>query len=140
MHPNAYQQYEQSYVLDADPVELISLLYRAAADAVAKAREHLMAGDIFARGRQISRAQQILAELSQALKMEHGDVAVNLARLYDYMQHRLHEAHAGPSVDAMDEVENLLRRLHEAWSQIVPDRAPSAPPTGAGSQRVSLAC
>jgi flagellar protein FliS len=139
LQPNAYQQYQQSYVLDADPVELISMLYRAAADAVAKAREHLMAGDIFARGRQISRAQEIISELSQALKMEHGEVAANLARLYDYMQHRLHEAHAGPSVDAMDEVERLLVRLHDAWSQIVPHQGQAAAPADRET-RVSLAC
>lgn len=139
MGPDVYQQYQYSRVLDADPVELIGMLYRGAREAVGKARQHLRDGDVFARGRQISRAQEIVAELGGALQLEQGELASNLARLYDYMHRRLQEAHATSSSEALAEVEILIETLIDAWDQVQMAAQTGGPRNEEAAEHFSLA-
>jgi flagellar protein FliS len=121
----------------------MQLLYQAGLDAVAKARGHLRAGEIRERSRQLSRAMEVLAELSGALDREKGgELALNLALLYDYMSRRLQEANAMQVEPPMIEVERLLNTMLEAWKQCpsaereVEDRHPVAQAASAGAWAV----
>src|SRR5438876_7452209 len=90
-----FDNYLESQVLSADPLRLVCLLYRGAIDSVEEARLHLASGDVFARGRAVAKASEILAELQTSLDHEKGgDLARNLDQLYDYVQRRLIQAHA----------------------------------------------
>lgn len=121
MRLNAHQRYIEDEVLTADPLRLVRLLYRAAVEAVAGARRHLHNGEIRPRSRAITKAVEILAELSSSLDHENaGDLSFQLARLYDYMQRRLIEANASQSDAPLAEVEYLLSSLEDAWRQCSP--------------------
>ena len=123
--------YLESQVLSADAVELVRLLYRAAADAVRSAGAHLAAGRIADRSRQISKAHAILSQLSASLDpVRGGALSRSLAELYDYMQRRLLEANMRQQAAPLKEVESLLATLLEGWDQVR-----SAPEHGVDSPR-----
>jgi len=116
---NPYETSLETQILSATPVELTAMLYDGALTAVREARRHLAEGRIPERGRQISKAVEILAELSRSLDLKQGgDLTVRLASLYDYMQRTLLDANFRQADDGMATTENLLKTLSEAWSQV----------------------
>jgi flagellar secretion chaperone FliS len=109
--------YEVNRILSASPVELVRILYTAAIQSVAAARDHLRGGDIARRSREITRAQMILAELGGSIdRAGGGDIGVRLLALYDYMLMRLAEANAQQIDPPLAEVERLLGALNEGWA------------------------
>lgn len=122
-HPH-HRRYLEAEVLNAEPLKLVLMLYRAALDAVAAARLHVQRGDIRERSRTITRAMEIVNEL--ALSLNHaagGDISRNLAELYAYIQTRLIEANTQQTEPPLAEVETLLSTLLAAWGS-VPNTAP----------------
>jgi flagellar secretion chaperone FliS len=119
MQTTTYTQYLEAEVMGADPVKLVYLLYRGAIDAVGAARRHLATGDIGQRSRQIQKAWDILQELLQALDRERGgELGVQLAVMYIYMQNRLIRANSQQCDAPLAEVETLLGTLAEAWRSL----------------------
>src|ERR1051326_175675 len=111
-----YDQYLEAEVLSADPVKLVRMLYRGAIEAVAAARQQLAAGAVKERSRQITKAWEILHELSRALDHSAASAfSYRLAALYAYMQSRLLEANAAQIDAPLAEVQSLLNTLGEAW-------------------------
>jgi flagellar protein FliS len=128
MSHNAHDTYLESRILSANPVELVRLLYQAAACAVWDARRHLAGGEIAARSRSISKACQILLELAAALDHQHGgEISQRLAQLYDYMGRRLIEANFQQDDAPLAEVHGLLSTLSEAWDGVKPPAQPAPP-------------
>jgi flagellar protein FliS len=133
MWRNAHDTYLEERILSADPVELVHLLYQAAITAAGDARRHLADGEILARARSISKACDILLELTTSLDYDRGgDMSVRLAQLYGYMHRRLVEANFRQSDEPLAEVAGLLATLMEAWETVraetrraaVPSRTP----------------
>jgi flagellar protein FliS len=119
MWQNAHDAYLEERILSADPVELVHLLYEASITAVGDARRHLAAGDIRARARSISKACEILAELTSSLDHEQGgEISRRLAQLYGYMHRRLLEANFQQSDNPLAEVAGLLATLAEGWEAV----------------------
>lgn len=146
MNLGAHDIYLESSILSAEPVELIRLLYRACTTEVREARRHLAAGDIMARTRSISKACEILMELTGSLDHENGgEISQRLMGLYDYIQRRLIEANFRQSEAPLAEVLGLLSTLAEAWDglkvqrqvedQVQEERQPqwAPPPETAGA-------
>ena len=122
MYRNANDAYLESRVFSADPVELIRMLYQGALDAVREARRCLAAGEIAARSRSITKAWEILMELTGALDRERGgEISGRLAQLYEYLQRRLLDANLQQSDAPLAEAEGLLTTLLEAWSGVRPE-------------------
>lgn len=126
MRNNPYQAYVESEVLTADPVKLVRLLYAGALEAISDARRHLQAGDIAARSAAITKAIEILAELSSALDhSKGGDLSARLAALYDYMQSRLVTANTDQVDGPLGEVQQLMSTLEDAWRSCEPGGSPA---------------
>ena len=118
MSTTAFEAYKNDQIEAADPLELVCLLYRGALDAVKKARVCLREDRIKDRSRQVSRATEIIGELSFALDPHKGgEVARNLAELYVYMVQRLTEGNIQQTDPPLAEVESLLQTLLEGWEQ-----------------------
>src|SRR5438105_14288970 len=109
-------QYLEAQVMGASPLELINLLYRGAIDAVGSARRYLAAGNIRQRSNQITRAWDILHELSTSLDVsQDSELARNLRDLYGYIQSRLLDANDRQADEPLAEAERLLTTLAGAW-------------------------
>jgi flagellar protein FliS len=116
---NIYDNYLESEVLSADPVQLVAILYRAAIASVGAARTHLQAGAIRDRSNSIAKAGAIIHELTFSLNHERGgQISRSLASLYAYMQGRLLEANTQQTEPPLAEVGQLLSTLLEGWTAI----------------------
>jgi len=119
MWHTAHEAYRQSSTLSADPLELVRMLYRGAVNSVRDARRHLANQEIRERASAISKACEILLELTGSLDFERGgEIAQRLAALYDYMVRRLTEANFRQSDEPLAEVLGLLATLLEGWDAI----------------------
>ena len=107
----------ETQVLGASPERLITLLYLGARAEIGQARIHLQEGRVAERGAAISKAIKIVDEgLKTGLNMEAGgEIAANLARLYDYIVRTLLTANLKADAEQLDIADRLLADLAEAW-------------------------
>jgi flagellar protein FliS len=145
MPQSPYDIYLESRIESAEPIQLIRLLYQGALDAVREARRHLASGDIAARSQAVSKAFEILTELTTSLdRTRGGEIATRLVQLYDYLQRRLLEANARQQDEPLAEVLGLLTTLGEAWQEIgntsrAPEPAPGLWAQASGAETGDLA-
>ena len=115
-----YDQYRETEILSSSPAKLVQMLYELGIRSIASARVCCREGDILSRGRHINKAFDVFTELQNGLDFERGgEIAGNYARLYDYCQRRLLEAHAKQSEPILAEVESLLVDMKDAWQTVV---------------------
>lgn len=102
----------------ADPHRLILMLFDGAIEAIARARRHLAAGQVAAKGQAISQAVLIVEQgLNASLDRQSGGaLAQTLTDLYDYIARRLLIANAGNDAGGFDEASRLLGELRAAWA------------------------
>lgn len=110
----------ESSVMSASPHQLIVLLFDGARSALVRARILLQQNDIVGKGYALSKAIDIIKNgLKAGLDIEKGgELAENLAALYDYMIQRLMIANLHNDAKIIDEVETLLNSISDAWRQI----------------------
>ena len=121
---NAAASYHQvgveSGVSGARPIDLVVMVYEGAIEAIGRAATEMRAGEIDAKNRTITRAIRIIDEgLRAPLDLRAGEIAGNLADLYDYMTRRLLQGSARNDAAILDEVRGLLLELKSAWDEIV---------------------
>jgi flagellar secretion chaperone FliS len=119
----ALQQYRgignQGAAIDATPHQLILMLIDGAVEKTLKAKGKMMHGEMAEKGSLISGSIAIVDTLRVSLDHEAGgELADNLARLYDYMIRRLLEANMKNQPELLDEVISLLKEVREAWTAI----------------------
>jgi flagellar protein FliS len=108
-------------VMNASPQALVVMLYDGAIKAIGLARADMLRKACAAKGQNLSKAIGIIDEgLKASLDLEAGgEIAANLAALYDYMTRQLMLANLRDDVTALDEVTRLLRDLKGAWESLV---------------------
>ena len=115
--------------------DILLMLYEGALSAVRIAKRGIVGKNPKLKGENISRVLAILTELDCALDLEKGgDVAKNLAALYDYMIKRLTHANVKNDPDALEEVERLLCELHEGFKAAAKKAAPPVYAPGAEAE------
>ncbi|NLU40668.1 MAG: flagellar export chaperone FliS [Firmicutes bacterium] len=113
---NPYETYRQTQAQTATKGDLLLMLYDGAVRYAVRAREAIASRDIVAANSCIQRVENIISELSVTLDRESSpEIADCLARLYDYMLHRLIEANIKKSVEPLDEVIGMLKDLRDIW-------------------------
>jgi flagellar protein FliS len=112
-------------VSQADPHQLVVLLFDGAIAAVLQARHALATGDTETRLRTVSKAMRIIDEGLKASVESRGDPALaqNLGSLYEHMVARLFSANRHGSDEPLAEVLALLADLRSAWASIAPAEA-----------------
>lgn len=116
------------------------MLYEGLMRDLARAELALERGELEAAHTPLLRAQEIVLELNASL--DHGaggELAGQIAALYDYVYRRLVAANLHKDLAAVREVIRLLQPLHAAWEQAVPAAAAAgaaaAVPAGKGTAR-----
>jgi flagellar secretion chaperone FliS len=116
-------------VAQANPHQLILLLFDGAIAALLQARHALAEGDGDTRRATISKAMRIIDEGLKAALEPEGDpgLAASLGALYEHMVARLFQANLRADDAPLAEVAGLLGDLRATWAEIAP-----RPPTMAG--------
>ena len=109
-------------VSQADPHQLVMLLFDGAIAAIMQARHALATGDTETKIATVSKAMRIIDEGLKASLESHGDPSLgdNLRALYDHMVSRLFIANLHNSEVPLAEVGGLLADLRSAWAEIAP--------------------
>ncbi len=132
----------ETSINSASPHKLILMLYEGAVAALYKARVFMQEKKVAQKGQEISHAIGIIdTGLASCLNQElGGEIAQNLASLYDYMSRRLLEANIHNNVEYINEVIGLLNELKGAWEQIgsVVGNAPASTATAAADTGLAL--
>lgn len=118
---NAYRQVGvQSGVDGASPHRLIQMLFEGLMQNLHAARGALVRSETDLKGRHLTNAAQILEEgLKASLNREQGgDLARNLATLYDYCIRQLTRANLRNDAQMIEEVIALLEPVARSWSEI----------------------
>lgn len=110
----------ETAVSQADPHQLVNMLFEALLNAAGAARAAMARGDIATKGEQILRAVRIIDEgLKPALNLEQGgDLAANLNGLYGYCVLRLTQANLHNDDAALADVIRVIEPLAQGWKQI----------------------
>ena len=110
---------QNSQVTQADPAQLIVLLYSGALSLIAQGQQFHKDKNLVQAGLAISKAQAIVGELRQVLDMNTGgDIAKNLDRLYTYLHGLMVKAMLASRVEPLNEAAKLLTELRGAWSEV----------------------
>lgn len=103
-----------------DRLQLIARMLQGALDRIATARGHMQRGEQAPKGEALGRAVRLIDGLRACLDHERGgDVAANLAALYEYMTRRLTEANLRNDQRPLDEVADLLDEIRSGWEQMM---------------------
>ncbi|TAL72568.1 MAG: flagellar export chaperone FliS [Rhodanobacter sp.] len=106
-------------VENADPHQLIGMLYDGAIERIGQARNHVRSGDVTAKGAAIGKAIAIIGELRASLDMKAGGaLAERLDALYDYINRRLLFAQLNDNERALAECVDLLGEVRDGWRGI----------------------
>ena len=119
MLPNPYQQYRATKVQTAGSVDLVVMLYQGAVRFIRLGIEAIERNDGEATHKNLVRAQDIVVELLGSLNREAGgQIAEQLASVYDYCFRRLVTANVKKDPEPAREVVRILRDLGSAWQEI----------------------
>lgn len=118
---SAYRQISLATdALAASPHQLIVMLFDGALNAIQTAQAQMQQQDIEGKGRSITRAIDIIGSgLHASLDSDNGgEIAQNLAALYDYLIRQLLEANRHNDTRRLDEATTLLQSLKASWVAI----------------------
>jgi flagellar protein FliS len=111
--------YQENSVSTQNKGRLVVLLYDGAIKFLKLAIKEIEAGNMEGKGRYINRASDIITELNAILDMDKGgEIAVNLRKLYTFMNGRLVEANLKCDPDMIRDVIKLMEELNHGWRAI----------------------
>jgi len=117
---NPYSKYKSTQIQTATPGQLILMLYEGAIKFCKFAKIGMEEKDLDKANKYLIKVQNIISELRVSLDMKAGgEISENLNSLYDYMQNRLLDANLKKDIKILDEVQNLIEELKDAWAQAV---------------------
>lgn len=112
-------KYQKVQVMTADKVSLIIMLYDGILRFNKLAHMAIESGDIAARGGYLNRSLAIIGELTTALDGdEGGEIASNLARLYEFCTISLTEANLGNDATKIGPVNGIIAELKAGWEAL----------------------
>lgn len=112
--------YKKTSVNTASKEQILLMLYQAAIKNCKKAIEHIEKNEIAEKGVSIGKLQDIVIELSNSLDFEvGGDVAKELASLYDYIIFSSTQANIKISKEPLEGCLQVLNTLYDGWKEAV---------------------
>jgi flagellar protein FliS len=114
----AYNTYAQNNAGVESPHKLIEMLYEGILRFNAQAKFAIKNGDVEKKCYWINRSSAIFSELAHSLDSSAGEVSGYLDGLYHYQLQLLSQANVEDSMEKIDEVNNVVKGLLEAWRDI----------------------
>lgn len=112
--------YKKTAVKTASKEQILLMLYQAAIKSCKKAMEAIENKEIAKKGEHIGKLQDIIIELNNSLDFDvGGDVAKELASLYDYMMYSTTQANIKIDNAPLEGVLNVLTTLYNGWTEAI---------------------
>lgn len=112
--------YKKTSVETASKEQILLMLYQAAIKNCKKGIEAIEQKNIAKKGEYIGKLQDIIVELSNSLDFEvGGEVAKELASLYDYMLYSSTQANIKIDKTHLEGCLRVLNTLYEGWTEAV---------------------
>jgi flagellar protein FliS len=116
---NGLKTYQEVAVTTQSKGRLVVMLYEGAIKFLKQAIKEQEAGNYEAKGKYLSKAEDIINELNTVLNMEAGgEIATNLRALYVFMIKYLHQANIKKDTSKIEQVIKLLEELNQGWKAI----------------------
>jgi flagellar protein FliS len=117
--------YKKTSVKTASKEQILLMLYQAAIKNNKKAIEAIEKNDLASKGEHIGKLQDIVIELSNSLDFEvGGDVARELASLYDYILYSSTQANIKKETEPLEGTLKVLITLYDGWAQAIKSLKP----------------
>lgn len=114
------RQYQQTQVTTSSPEKILLMLYDGALNFSRIAMEKAASGDRGERGKYVSKAQAIVAELMNTLDHDTGGaVATRLEQLYLYVINEYVNANVHNSVNSLENTIKILSMLRDTWAEAI---------------------
>ncbi len=112
--------YKKTSVQTASKEQILLMLYQAAIKSCKKALEAVAEKNVAKKGEHIAKLQDIVIELNNSLDFEvGGDVARELASLYDYVLYASTQANIKVETEPLEGCLKVLITLYDGWSQAI---------------------
>ena len=122
--------YKKTSVETASKEQILLMLYQAAIKNCKKAIEAIDQKNLAKKGEYIGKMQDIVMELSKSLDFEvGGDVAKELASLYDYLLYSSTQANIKIDKSQMEGCLRVLNTLYEGWTEAIKNLKTTNTPT-----------
>jgi flagellar protein FliS len=116
---NGLDTYKEVAITTQSRGRLIVMLYDGAIRFLKLAINELNSGNMAEKGIYINKAMDIITELNTVLDMEAGgEVAINLRKLYMFMNRHLTTANIKKDPAMINDVIQLLDELNQSWKAI----------------------
>jgi flagellar protein FliS len=112
--------YKKTSVETASKEQILLMLYQAAIKNCKKAIEAIEVKNVAKKGEYIGKMQDIVVELSNSLDFEvGGDVAKELASLYDYILYSSTQANIKIEKSHLEGCLKVLNTLYDGWTEAI---------------------
>lgn len=109
--------YRRVSIETASQGQLVLMLFDGAIRKAERAKESILAQDLQAAHNHLVRAQDIIAELRNALDMSVGEIAKNLDRVYEYFDHLLVQANVNKDTAPIKECVEHMAAMRHTWAE-----------------------
>lgn len=112
--------YKKTSIQTATKEEILLQLYQAAIKNCKLAKSAIENNEIAKKGEYIGKLQDIIIELNNSLDFEvGGDIAKELASLYDYIIYSTTQANIKIDAKPLEGVLNVLQTLYNGWHEAI---------------------
>lgn len=118
MHPNAYGVYKNNSVNFASKDQMLLMLLDGAVKFAKRGKLAIQDKNIQMAHESITRAQDIFTELRVTLDITAGEWAVNMDRVYEFINKKLFEANIKKDEAVMDEIIPLIEDVRDLWNEV----------------------
>jgi flagellar secretion chaperone FliS len=112
--------YKKTSVETASKEQILLMLYQAAIKNCKKAMDAIEQKNVAKKGEYIGKMQDIIVELSNSLDFEvGGEVAKELASLYDYILYSSTQANIKIDKAPLEGCLRVLNTLYDGWTEAI---------------------
>ena len=119
MYPsNGYNVYKNNSVNYASKEQLLLMLVDGAVKFAKRAEIALVEKNIKASHESLVRTQDIFIELMSSLDKGAGDWAIQLFKVYEFINYKLVEVNLKKDVQILQEIMPLIEEVRDLWNQV----------------------
>ena len=117
MYSNGFNAYKNNSVNYASKEQLLLMLVDGAVKFAKRGRLAIEENDVKKAHESLTRTQDIFTELRVTLDTSAGEWAVQLSKIYGFINEKLFEANIKKDVKVMDEVIPLIEEVRNTWHE-----------------------